>query len=113
KLLLERGGWWVDTDMICLKPFDFDTEYVFSSQRNEEGLEVVNVGAIKAPPGSQFAARAWAACQAKDPQNLVWGETGPLLAADTIAQLGLENYVRSADTFCPIDYTHWEQLLNS
>jgi len=23
KLLLERGGWWADTDTICLKPFDF------------------------------------------------------------------------------------------
>src|ERR1043165_6249395 len=24
KLLLDRGGWWVDTDMVCLRPFDFD-----------------------------------------------------------------------------------------
>src|SRR5437870_1345057 len=23
KLLLERGGWWIDTDTVCLKPFDF------------------------------------------------------------------------------------------
>ena len=23
KLLLEHGGWWVDTDVICLKAFDF------------------------------------------------------------------------------------------
>lgn len=21
KLLLERGGWWVDTDVVCLRPF--------------------------------------------------------------------------------------------
>ena len=32
KLLLERGGWWVDTDTVCLKPFDFSEEYVFSSE---------------------------------------------------------------------------------
>jgi len=29
KLLLERGGWWADTDTICVKPFDFPEEYVF------------------------------------------------------------------------------------
>ena len=28
KLLLERGGWWVDTDMICLRPFEFDDLHV-------------------------------------------------------------------------------------
>ena len=32
KLLLERGGWWVDTDTVCLKPFDFPEQYVFSSE---------------------------------------------------------------------------------
>src|SRR6267154_6333445 len=33
KLLMERGGWWVDTDIICLKPFNFAAEFVFSSER--------------------------------------------------------------------------------
>src|SRR5262245_50707816 len=26
KLLLERGGWWVDTDVVCLQRFDFANE---------------------------------------------------------------------------------------
>ena len=29
KLLSEKGGWWTDTDVVCLKPFDFDSNYVF------------------------------------------------------------------------------------
>jgi hypothetical protein len=29
KLLLDRGGWWVDVDTICLRPFDFEDDYVF------------------------------------------------------------------------------------
>src|SRR6187549_2184730 len=29
KLICERGGWWVDTDVVCLKPFEFDVPYVF------------------------------------------------------------------------------------
>src|SRR5881227_24224 len=37
KLLLERGGWWADTDMICLKPFNLSAEFVFSSERGGGG----------------------------------------------------------------------------
>lgn len=33
KLLLEKGNYWVDTDIICLKPFLDNTEYVFASQK--------------------------------------------------------------------------------
>ena len=40
KLLLDRRGWWADTDTICLKPFDFPEEHVFSSEISK-GLEVV------------------------------------------------------------------------
>ena len=32
KLLLDKGGWWADTDLICLKPFDFEEEHVFASE---------------------------------------------------------------------------------
>ncbi|MDD9810300.1 MAG: glycosyltransferase [Gammaproteobacteria bacterium] len=28
-LLAERGGWWVDMDLICLKSFDFDDAIIF------------------------------------------------------------------------------------
>jgi len=58
KLLLERGGWWVDTDTICLKPFDFPELYVFSSEMSQ-GLEVVNSGILKAPAGSELMAYTW------------------------------------------------------
>lgn len=32
KLILERGGWWVDLDTVCLRPFDLDLEHVFASE---------------------------------------------------------------------------------
>ena len=32
KLLWEKGGWWTDMDITCLKPLDLDSEYVKSSQ---------------------------------------------------------------------------------
>ena len=32
KLLSLNGGWWVDMDVVCLKPFDFTNEIVFSHE---------------------------------------------------------------------------------
>src|SRR5229473_716620 len=58
KLLLERGGWWVDMDVICLKPFDFPEEYVLASEIHK-GREVVTSGILKAPAGSAAMAYAW------------------------------------------------------
>src|SRR5215216_3083614 len=37
KLLLERGGWWADTDIVCLRPFDFAAPYVFASEMIRSG----------------------------------------------------------------------------
>jgi len=111
KLLLERGGWWSDTDTICLKPFDFPAEYVFSSEMNHKGREVVNSGVIKAPPGSEVMAYAWKVCQRKNPARLAWGETGPRLMAKAVKKCGLGHYKTSHEAFCPIDYEEWCKVL--
>lgn len=33
-LLYQLGGWWVDMDVICLRPFLFDDEFVFGGDKN-------------------------------------------------------------------------------
>ncbi|HEY3038385.1 MAG TPA: glycosyltransferase [Pyrinomonadaceae bacterium] len=111
KLLLERGGWWADSDIICLKPFDFPDEYVFSSEINSWGIEVVNCGVIKAPAGSSVMAFAWEVCQTKNPSRLVWGETGPRLMASAVKRFSLKRYKKTHQAFCPIDYEDWRSVL--
>jgi len=108
KLLLERGGWWVDSDLVCLRPFDFPEEYVFSSELNA-GRELVNCGAIKVPKGSEAIAYAWRVCQAKTPDQLVWGETGPRLMAEAVQKYRLDKYQKPYYIFCPI--SDWHKFL--
>lgn len=112
KLLLERGGWWADADMVCLKPFDFRHEFVFSSEM-ANGKELVNCGVIKTPPGSPAMEYAWNICRAKTPENLVWGEVGPRLMSESIKKLSLENFVMEPQVFCPFGYTEWDVVLNA
>ncbi|HEY8186893.1 MAG TPA: glycosyltransferase [Pyrinomonadaceae bacterium] len=111
KLLFERGGWWADTDTICLKPFDFPDEYVFSSEIDYRGYEVVNCGVIKVPAGSCVMAYAWEVCKTKDPARLVWGETGPKLMAKGVKKFALERYTKTHQAFCPVDYEEWQKVL--
>src|SRR3954451_15656251 len=59
KLLLERGGWWVDLDFVCLRPFDFAAEWVFASERARDGSHVKAISIIKAPAGSLLMAELY------------------------------------------------------
>ncbi len=110
KLLLERGGWWADMDTICLRPFDFPEQHVFATEICR-GLEVMTSGIIKAPVGSEAMAYAWEVCRHKNPQQLVWGETGPALVAETVRKYSLEQYAKSYDVFCPLRYEDWRAVL--
>jgi len=110
KLLLERGGWWADTDLICLRPFDFHDQHVFASEICA-GREVTTSGIIKAPAGSHAMAHAWSVCQSKVPEQLMWGETGPKLVAEIIEKYSLQSYVKSHRVFCPLGYQQWRKIL--
>jgi Glycosyltransferase sugar-binding region containing DXD motif len=111
KLLLERGGWWVDTDAVCLRPFDFADEYVFGSELTTEATTTPTSGFIKAPAGSEAMAFAWAQCLSKDPGRLTWGETGPRLVAEVIRKYSLHAFLQDYRTFTPVAHFEWERIL--
>ena len=110
KLLLERGGWWVDTDVVCLRPFDFAAEHVFSTETCR-GEEVVTSGVIKAPAGSPVMAYAWEVCQRKNPSELVWGETGPRLMTEAVGRFSPAGRREPFRAFCPLEYSEWHKVL--
>jgi hypothetical protein len=111
KLLLEQGGWWADTDLVCLRPFEFDDEYVFSSEFSV-GRQMVNIGAIKAPAQSRIMSFMWDVCQTKDPAKLVWGESGPALMQEAVDRFSMRHFVKSWKTFCPVGFREWTKLLD-
>lgn len=112
KLLLDRGGWWVDSDMICLAPFDSTDDYVFSSEFSL-GKQMVNIGAILAPAGSELMEWLWGECQNKDTSKIVWGETGPALMGQGVTRFGLESHVRPWEVFCPVGFRDWRTLIDA
>jgi len=111
KLLLEKGGWFVDADTICLRPFHFSEKYVFSSE-GINGRQLVNLGAMKVPPGSSVMQYAWEACEQMNVKELQWSQCGPTLLRRAVEGCSLEQYVQAWEVFCPLHFSVWEQLLD-
>lgn len=111
KLLLERGGWWVDTDTVCLRPFDLPQPYVFSSEV-VSGRVVMNCGIIKVPPESAVMRHAWSVCETRRPDELVWGEVGSRLIREAVSRLALDEFMMAPQAFCPIGFRDWAAVLD-
>lgn len=108
KLLLASGGWWVDTDMVCLKPFDFEPEYVLA---NEPDL-TVGSAVMKVPARSELIARAWEACAGMDRTSFEWGAAGPRLLIGLVERLGLTDLALEPNVFFPVDWGDWRRMLD-
>lgn len=90
KLLYEQGGWWVDMDVTCLKPFDFLEPYIF---RVHHDLPVVG-NIMKCPQGSALMKSCYEeAVKEIDENNTDWHKPIQILN-DKIKEFGLSDYVR-------------------
>jgi len=115
KMLFERGGYWIDTDMVCLRPFDFKQKFVFSSEEVlplHQNNQHVNAGVIKAPKGSLPAKHAFDVCMSKEKDKLKWGEIGPRLVKQTVEMFNLQSFVQDYNTFCPIPGCLWHMFID-
>lgn len=106
KLLLERGGWWSDCDVVALKPFNFDDDYVFASERTRQASMHPTTCIIKCPPGALLMKYCLDVANSKDRKKLVWGEIGPRLLSSAIFSHEMLSHVRPPDAFCPVDWFH-------
>lgn len=110
QLLRERGGWWVDVDVVCLAPFDSSSEHVVATEQAPGG-PVPSVGLLRAPAGSALMAEAAEICAQKDPSKLRWGETGSLLMTELLRRHALESCLVPPEVFCPLSPDQWVEVL--
>ena len=91
KLLYEIGGWWVDMDVTCLKPFHFSEPYVF---RKHQNFPVVG-NIMKCPKGSELMKRCFEQSMASvNENNKNWNLPIQILN-DNIKVLGLTSYIKT------------------
>lgn len=111
KLLLDRGNFWCDLDVVCLRPFDFADEYVFSGATSRKLLGLggtqlfIQSCVIKCPPGSDIMRYCYDTSSAKKTDELVWGEIGPDLLQEAVHRFNHLPHVWSRRAFTTLDWT--------
>jgi hypothetical protein len=113
KLLLERGGWWVDTDVVCLKPFTFEVDRLIASERLDppQGY-IASTSVLKAPAGDALMAWLWDLCRTIDTRDVRFGQLGPRLLQKGIDALDLGRLVESPARFSPVPFFEWRRLID-
>jgi hypothetical protein len=108
ELLLKRGGYWVDLDIICLKFFDFSEPYVFGKVDECE----VGSAVIKTPKNCDLSRFFMDECRRKDLNKINHGEIGPDLVTRGIFNFTLQRYIKDANIFYPIHWSRHVDLFN-
>lgn len=114
------GGWWVDSDVLCIKPFNVEWPYVFATEIEKKGLsEITHICncVIKMPKGNEMGkailSRIDNCLLSKEPIDIGWTEIGAKYIAKEISERNLLDYVVSPEVFCPFDYSKFESFFNN
>lgn len=112
ELLLKNGGWFVDMDVVCLKPFDFQSEYVFYRDHDES---TISCASVKTPPNSPVMkycvdtvrgmAQKW--------KSLEYQDIGPNLTRYAVNAFGLTQFAQPGYVFDPIKWDRAGWLIQS
>ena len=110
QLLFDRGGWWVDTDLVCLRPFAFESSLVFATEHEDDGTTHCATCALRCPAGAPLLAYCIDTVRSRDTQTLQWGEIGPQLFTTAVSHHRLTAHCAAVETFNPIDYIDFASL---
>jgi mannosyltransferase OCH1-like enzyme len=112
QLLYIKGGWWVDMDTVCLKFFDFNSDFCFSTEKphppHKEAL--ITTGFLKSPPNAEFLADILEYIESIDHSDVVWGEMGPRLLRAVLKHYESEIFAEPPETFCPLNWDEVNKL---
>ena len=116
-LLHKKGGYWVDADVLCVKPFKFDKDIVFVSepigQHYQSSLPTSCI--IKLPKNSEITKEAIK--MQKEHKKLIldgtlgWG-SGPKTISHVVDKFHLEKYILPWQMICTCDYQAVISLVN-
>ena len=95
KLLYEKGGYWVDMDVTCLHPLDFEAAYVFRTHR----VGVVG-NVMKCPPGSHLMLSTYNQVLQQANKESAWLMPNRVLS-ENIVRSRMTEYIR--DDICNED----------
>jgi len=117
-LLFKVGGWWVDSDTICLKYFDFEEPFVFATEIGSESGKIQSCNAvIKMAKNSDLGKNILEEISEKlsrvKKTDIRWTEIGAVAMKKHIDILDFSKYERNYDVFCPVNFFNFTDFLSN
>jgi hypothetical protein len=132
KLLYELGGFWVDTDVVCMKPFQFEADLIFGLESNNK----VNNAVMCFTKGHNVCSFLIDFCEnpnkilpfdtfkdkkrklkrrvfGKGIEYMKWGEAGPVGFTSTLIHFDLLNLAKPFTYFYPISNNNWQSIYDT
>lgn len=133
RLLYDQGGVWVDTDVVCLRRFDYSRTEIFGRMDQN----IINNAVLGLPAGHALARWMGECCEAPNRWlpydsnrirrrklkrrlfqgnrrgNIEWGETGPNGFTLAARHFQLEEAALPFWHFYPIHYLNWATVFDS
>jgi len=106
KLLYDIGGWWIDTDVVCLAPEIPGGPIALAGQ----GDGLVNGAIMKFPAGHPAMQFAYSAAAARG-RDVKWGEIGPHLLTKVVRRFELESCLAPTQSFYPVPWREFIDVL--
>lgn len=100
KLLLENGGWWVDTDVLCLTDSVPDCKYAWANEDSEN----INGAILKFPRFDKLGKILLETSKIRAENLTAWGQLGPRLLTEVLSDFDPDQHLGNIHLFYPI---HW------
>ena len=118
KLLYLKGGYWADTDLICIRPIIINQPYVISSEpiNNKYNEKTINAGLLKFPKESQSALHGFSLqklIKKKIQKGEIEWQGGPLVVKKIVELYDLEKYVLQWEGISSCGWFDAESIVNS
>ncbi len=107
-VLSQLGGWWVDPDIVLLKPDMPDCEIFFGES---DGFGLIPTSLLKFPPGHPLIAEALKRTGALNHGEQAWGSGSPMLSA-LIKEYGLDGSNAASEPLGPVSWFNVPDLFD-
>lgn len=103
-LLAQKGGWWADTDIICLKPFIADSDLILGYERTRYFTKKICIGALFATPEHPLLRACSHDALTADVRNIRFAQNGEPIMRMHVKRLKLTSHIRPPNIFNPINW---------
>ena len=115
-MLYKKGGYWVDTDIICIKPFDIKTDIVIATEPNKAYTgNIITSFFIKLPKRSNIALQGIKIQKYHKKKildgTILWG-SGNKTVQILVKKYNLGKYIKKWDIFCSCAYQHMRSIVS-